>query len=279
MIRLRIPLTPTHSDLSDLGVFISYKSREWDRAQVLRSELQKAGFKVHILPPNVLPADMTPEQIRAELGRIIEQSDCLCLLASPLSVESDWVKFEFKEAAQIFGRVVFVFDSELQSPQVFKLPQTEPSDLAPSLFVKHTTMCITESPNWVSELTVQLCNDPDEGWFDGSNAGGAFDERRNLKRERARCKYARMCVLRDPKYRNRTVVDVLPFSREEVGCDSAEDVFWWFINARGRLRLREALSSGEVDGYCTWYSAPGTDFLLPSDHGNLHVLVVARAAA
>lgn len=277
MIRVRIPVTPTRAELFELEVFISYKSCEWRRAQLLCSELKKAGLKVRILQPNQLPSGMSAQQIRAELGRITKQSDGLCVLASPLSVESDWVRFEFKEAAQLLGRVLFVFDGELGIPGAFRLPQTEPTDLAPGLFVKHTTICMKQSQDWVPELTVQLCNDPDEGWFDGSNAGGTFRQRRNLKRESARRKWARLCVLNDHKYRNRMVLDVLPFSWEEVGADTVEDVFSWFIKAQGRLGLREALASGEVNGYYTWFDVPDADFLLPSDAGKLHVLVVVRS--
>src|SRR5712671_143408 len=101
MSRVRIPVTPTLAELRALNIFVSYKSSDWNRAQLVRNELQNTGLRITMLPAHGLPAATTTSEIEITLSKAIEQADGLCLIASPQSVRSDWVKFEFEMAADL----------------------------------------------------------------------------------------------------------------------------------------------------------------------------------
>lgn len=274
MVRIRANLSPKTHDVSETKVFISYKSEDWDYARSIREGLVGIGFQAIIVPPAppYLADDL--EGSRRKLYDLIDDSDYLCLISTHDSLKSDWVSFEFKEAAALMGRVVFVCkDTPISGYEAVN--SLGSGDLWRQLFIKHTTLSIPEiTEHAIEALGIELINDPHEGWYDGRGTILKRMPNRGLRQQSRMKQCVRKCVLIDHKYRNELVLDVIPFTWSELDCapGDIEAALKNLILSSGRLHLEEEFLKDEVDIFHTWYYVTG-EFLTEKDSG-LDVFVV-----
>lgn len=251
---LRILLEPEPELIAGLRVFLAHatKDREW--ADRIHDLLQGIGFKVSYLR---IGLDSVPSQTlsEAEISRrledAIDEADYLCMLFTENSKDRDWVRFEFRIAARLIGRVLLLHDSTVCGIEDFRVPQFERAAL---LTVKHQVLTFDETkPDMAQWIARFLINDPDEGVTDGRARPLTIRER-NLKKENFLRRWIRVRLDEIPKYRERHVVDILPFLWSEVGVreGNVRGVFQYFVAKHGRLNLevQAALRKIEVSLVC-----------------------------
>jgi hypothetical protein len=275
-MRIRINLSPKTHDISGTKVFISYKTKDWDYAKSISKGLSTLGFQTAIVPPGPPDPNCDVERIRRKLFDLLQDSDFLCLITTYDSLKSDWVMFEFKEAAALVGRVLFACpDSPISGYE--SVDHLGCGDLWRTLFVKHTTVSIPEVTDAaVQNLAVELINDPDEGWYNGRGSVSKRMPKRGLRQQSRMRQYARKCVLVDHKYQNEVVRDVIPFTWGELDCVKGDRLaaLKALILDGGRLNLENAFARNEVDIFHAWYYAD-EQFLTADDFG-LDVFVVVE---
>lgn len=277
-MRTRLPYVPLPTARADLNVLISHRSTEFARAKSFSIRLSRLGFTVRLLEPGVLSSQSSEELARL-LGGVVLDTDVCCTMVSTDAAASDWVRFEYQEAAAIFGRVIFLFEGSPGGGFDFERRSCFARPSCAALHVKHSTLSETAPDDL---LLVELCNDPDEGWFDGSESYRP-DTGRSLKAESEIRKFVRSCLMCDPRYTGRTIVDVLPFSWSHSPTQDRDEIFRWLLDSRGRGDLRRALGEGVVDGFLAPYLATSVPSVIASvgadDGGFAHALVFALPAA
>ena len=145
------------------------------------------------------------------------------------------------------------------------------------LKVKHTILS-ADAPDDV--VVVELCNDPDDAWFDGTEMFQPTATR-DLKAESETRKFIRSSLIYDPQYRGREIADVIPFSWNVAPTDDRDEIFRWVLDSRGRPDLRLALARGTLNGihapYFVPYYSPVAKYLGSCDGGFAQALVFAAA--
>lgn len=277
-MRIRLPFVPSPTARVALNVLISHRSTEFDRAKAFAGRLSGLGFTVRLLAPGVL-SPQSDKELAHLLRDVVLDTDVCCMMVSADAAASDWVRFEYQEAAAIFGRVVFLFERLPDGHVDFAQRSNFGRPALAELHVKHSAISETV-PDDV--LLVELCCDSDEGWFDGGESYEP-DTGRRLKVESKIRKFVRSCIMCDPRYAGRTIADVLPFSWSQSPTRDRDEVFRWLLDSRGRGDLGRALGEGRVDGFLAAYLAAAvpsvTAILGPDDGGFAHALVFALSAA
>ncbi|MDD2665487.1 MAG: toll/interleukin-1 receptor domain-containing protein [Methanocellales archaeon] len=279
MSATRFNLSPNDVDVSDTKIFISYKTKEWEYAKKLSEELRNLGFGIIIVPPQPSSSPKKKnEDIKTYLSELIDDADYICIIVSEMSLMSAWVQYEFKEAASLIGRVVFVNKDNTQLFSGYEaVDYLQKGFIWRNLYVKHSTLTLPEITNeGVNELAIQLLNDPDEGWYDGRVSVGRRCPAKGLRYQNRMKKYARECVLVDPKYEHKYVLEVIPFNWSQIECDKEdmEAVLKSIILDRGLLNLERSFLNDEVDIFQTWYFVTEFEEFLEKDDFGLNVFVV-----
>lgn len=210
---------PSAVDISQLKVFISYKTQQWEFASWLGDELSSLGFDVLIVPPLPATAKLkTQTEIKRELQKLVKAADCLCLVASQASLDSEWVQFEYKEAVESIGRLTFVCDNTLM-PAGNWMVEKNPGGLSSRIYVKSNTLHFPSQVTFhVHALAVELINDPEEGIWENPKPVNPEFSKREFKRDSLLRKFARECALHDSRFTQRFIFDVFPFSWNELMC-------------------------------------------------------------
>lgn len=267
----RRPYVPTSGDLAKLVVFLSYKTAEWQTAQRVKSLLESTGLKVAAFEPDSL-GDLAKQDVAERLFEAATACDAICVVGQHARSASPWVDLEFTEAGMVLGHVIVVTANPLRLPRrgsICSVPR-----LAAKAFVKESVVKFTDDERCLPALLDVICNDPDEWWFAAINEGCVPAWPTDLKRSIALRKLARMGALRDPRYADRTVVEVVPFEPEAIGVTSLDEVPLWYINSCGRLGLAPRIMDGEIVCDISGYYVPDSIDLVPS--GLLHALVLLR---
>jgi hypothetical protein len=277
-MRIRIPFAPWPTARAALNVLISHRSTEFERAKAFSRRLSSLGFTVRLLEPDSL-SPRSDEELARLLADVVLDTDVCCVMVSAASASSDWVRFEYQEAAAVFGRVIFLVERPPDGDLDFGRRSSFARPSCATLQVKHSILSETAPDD---ALLVELCNDPDEGWFDGSESYGP-DPRRVLKAESEIRKFVRSSLMCDQRYAGRTIVDVLPFSWSQSPTRDRDEIFRWLLNARGRGDLLRSLGEGVVEGFLASYLAthvPSVATVLGADDGGFaHALVFTLPAA
>ena len=254
-MRVRFNLSPKTTDVSDTKVFISYMTADWDYARLICDGLASLGFQTIVEPPRPPNPALDTERTRDKLRDLIHDSDYFCLITTYASLKSDWVAFEFKEAAALIGRVVFVCrDTPISG--YYSVNHLGSGSLWRQLFIKHTTVSIPEvNAVTIGSLGIELINDPNEGWYDGRGRVSKRVPSHGLRQQSRIRQFARVCVLGDHKYRNEVVRDVIPFSWSELDCPVGDHVaaLKALMLDGGRLDLENEFINGEIDIFNTGY--------------------------
>src|SRR5258708_35186531 len=248
-MRVRCSNVPSADTRIALEVLISYRSSELKRAQAFAARLSRLGFTTRLLLAEG-PAPSTELTIE-KLSQLVRQTDRCCVLVSAEAAQSHWVRFEYQESAELHGRVIFIPDFASGGQVTFDERSIYAAPSSCSMIVKHT-MVVDNAPDEV--LLREICNDPDEGWFDGSEQY-EIAASRNLKAESEIRKFVRGRLRYDPRYAHKTIVDVIPFSWDDSPTRDRDEIFRWVLDSRGRGDLRRALGRGEVDGFLAPYFA------------------------
>ena len=277
-MKIRLPFVPSRAARAALSVLISHRSTEYDRAKAFSSRLSRLGFTVRLLEPGTLHPQSAEELARL-LSDVVLESDICCTMVSTDAAASEWVRFEYQEAAATFGRVIFLFERPPEGYIGFEQRSSFARPSCATLHVKHSSVWDIVPDD---DLLVEFCNDPNEGWFGGSE-GYVPDTSRSLKLESKIRKFVRSCLMCDPRYASKTIVDVLPFSWNQSPTRDRNEVFRWLLDSRGRGDLLRALGEGSVDGFLSLYLAttvPSVAAILGAEDGGFaHALVFALPAA
>jgi len=281
-MRVRIPIAPQQVDLSDFRVFLSYKFEDAEWAHAIDRNLSRWGFRVDLVPPTGLPPrSFDAGALEERLTDLVNEADAVCILVSSRSVRSDWVRHECRIAAQRIGRVILVIRSnEFADPGVLVDQIALRSSDFPNLRrLKHTSVAGEDD---CRELALQIVNDPDENWFDGTGSDdddGPWLRERNLKRESRMRRQARIWVGSDSRYRDEDVREVLPFFWDEIGVPFGETTgaFRWYVTARGRLDLEAQLLRNEIDVFASSYPVADAGRLGVSNDALMGVLVIVES--
>ncbi len=279
-MRVKGKYTPEMVDLSDFKVFISYKTEDWEFASAVAKRLGGLGFQILVVPPPP-PAQtrMSDAELEAKLSPLVRDADCICLVASALALRSNWVRFEFKEAVESIGRIVFVCNESVLPAGDMLMADLEPGELSQNILVRHTTLYFHElTEQDVSQLAAQLLNDPDEGWLDGRAMATPASISRDLKRTSLMKKRARSQVLQDGRYAGTMILDVIAFTWQDAGCEPGDIVGarHWAILGCGRTQLEIALINGECDMDFESYVVTGVEIGSSKETESLNVFVVTR---
>jgi len=254
MIKTKGKISHNDIDVSQLKVFISYKTEEWDFASKIYYGLKKNGFQVFIdrYDLNTRNQQLSKNELRSILTEAISSSDFICFVTSNDSIKSEWISYEFREAAIILGRVFFIcngYKSVVHPGDKF-MSKFSFFDFPCLITIKHTTLMFSNpTEKNINTLSVELINDPDEYWSDGVFFLGSRNYHLSLKQEITRKKFARKMVLNDPQFKGLCVNDVIPFDWEEAGCEVGEvdKARMWVVFDCGRKHLSRGLSEKEVE--------------------------------
>lgn len=163
-MRIKLRGLPSRQELSELIVFISYTTADWTVAKRVADALEALGLGVNIVPPNPTGPRSDSMIIERMLSEAVQGADCFCIVTSNDTLESAWVAFEFKEAAGILGRIVFllcpgvVLARHPAEPFVVKVAGL-------SVVVRHTIIELAGfDEDLIRELAIELLHDPHEGW-------------------------------------------------------------------------------------------------------------------
>lgn len=246
---LRILLEPEPNAISGLRVFLAHASQDLAWADRIHDLLRGIGFEVSYLRAGTDGAPgqvLTEAEISRRLEEAIEEADYLCMLFTENSKERDWVRFEFRLAARLMGRVLLLHDSTVHGIDDFRVPRFERAAL---LTVKHQVLAFDETePDMAQWIGRFLLNDPDEGVTDGRARPLAIRER-NLKKENYLRRWIRVRLDEIPEYRERHVVDILPFLWSEIGVREGDvrGAFQYFVAKHGRLNLEVQASLRKIE--------------------------------
>jgi hypothetical protein len=214
--------------------------------------------------------------MRQRVGDLIQDADYFCLLTTKEALKRDWIRFEFKEAAALLGRIMFVCKDELPISGYTAVERLNVEPYSHQMVIKHTTLCIPEiTDRDAEELGVQLINDPHEGWYDGRADVKKLFPRRGLRRQSQLRRAARKSVMMDSKYANQEILDVIPYTESDVDVWPKEDfelVLEQLILDGGRLELEQLIAKKQVEVFLTWYSATGS--FLDAGEGGFGAFVI-----
>ena len=161
---LRIHLEPERDHIKNLTVFLAHTTADKDWADTICRDLRDLGFRVIYLPADETVNSQhmkTEEEIQILLSNSIDKADYLCMLFSKNSAAREWVRFEYKLAARLIGRVVMVKDSSVETIDDFQIPRFERQAL---LTVKYQIVEYSEKDkDFALKLGRVIINDPDGG--------------------------------------------------------------------------------------------------------------------
>jgi len=236
----RIHLEPEKKWLSKLRVFISYTTADQLWADEVRGHLKRLGFRITYFRSTERPSrTLTDREIQLRLSRALDQADYVCALLSEASAGRPWVRFEFKIASKLAGRIVLLTKGD---PPAFSFPQ-----FSDRLTVKWTRLPYINDGEMPLRLGRALLNDPDEGVTDGRYRPLVVRER-NLRRENHFRRLVRLRIERNEAFASKNILAVLPFSMKELGGRSPNirEIAEWFVTRHGRLNLRYQLMESAV---------------------------------
>ena len=268
-MNIQVNISPELYDVSGVHVFISYKTEDWSYAKQISEGLNRVGLQTLIVPPSQIDTKVDKKELETKLFGFIEKADFMCVIVSEKSLSSEWVKFEFKEAAQLFGRITFVSKDANIASGYYAFKHLNDGTGTHRLRIKHTVHYIPEiTDSSIRVLANEILNDPEEGWYDGRGSPNHRLPKRGFRNECRLKKVARKCVLMDPKYIDKEIVDVIPFTQSQLRnqAGNPSDVLKELILDGGRLPLEKAFLNGQVDIFHTWYYVDG-DFLDEQDFG------------
>lgn len=259
-------------DVSQLKIFISYKTEEWDFASKIYHGLKNIGFQVFI-DRYALKIDqyLTKNDLQSKLAEAISGSDFICFITSDHSIKSEWISYEFRKAALILGRVTFVCNgyNNFTHPGDTFMSKFSPNDFPCAITIKHTTLMFSDpTEQHIHNLIVEMINDPDEYWADGVFFSGPQNYHLDLKKEITRKKLARKMVLNDPQFKGWRVNDVIPFDWDEAGCEPGEvdKARMWIIFDCGRKHLSRGIAEKQVEARFVSYKT--------EEHAEINAFVV-----
>lgn len=253
MMKIKGKFSPHNVDVSQLRIFISYKTEEWDFASKIYLGLKKIGFQVFIDRYDLkIDQHLTKNDLQSKLAEAVSGSDFICFITSDHSIKSEWISYEFKEAALILGRVIFVCNgyNSVSHPGDAFISKFSLNEFPCAITIKHTTLMFSDPTEQnINSLAVEMINDPDEYWVDGVFFTGSRNYHLDLKREIKRKKLARKMVLNDPKFKGWRVNDVIPFDWDEAGCEPGEvdKARMWIIFDCGRKHLSRGITEKKVE--------------------------------
>ncbi len=265
MMKIKGKLSPDNVNVSQLKVFISYKTEEWEFASKIYYGLKKKGFQVFIDRYGLkIDQHASKKDLQSKLAEAVNDSHFICFITSDNSIKSDWINFEFKQAAATLGRVTFVCNAynEFTHPGDIFASKASLNEFLCSIGIKHTTLTFSNpTEENINSLVVEMINDPDEYWADGVFFTGLLYDKFDLKREITRKKAARKTALYDPQFIGRHINDVIPFDWGEVGCEPGEvnKALMWIIFDCGRKHLSKGIADKIVEAkYVSYQTEEGS---------------------
>jgi hypothetical protein len=263
MLTIKGKYSPDNVNVSKLKVFISYKTEEWAFASQIYEILKSMGFKVFIAKLETGLRKLIPKNhLQSMLSKEVNESDYICIITSDKSIKSEWIQFEFKEAAEVIGRIVFVCNNYqgISHPGDIFMSNISPGEFSSLITIKHTTLMFSDvTKENVKTLAIEMMNDPDEFWANGIFFSGLQLDICDLKKESMRKKYARKMVLNDPQFIGIRILDVIPFDWEEAECNQGEveKARMWIVFDFGRKNLAKGISDGNVEARYVSYTKKG----------------------
>lgn len=232
-------------------VFISYKTEDYIYAEKIALGLRKLGFSILFLTPDEMAPRVADDELKKRLTLQVFHVDAICLIVTHKSLKSTWVQYEFVQAVERIGRVVFVSDEfkEISADEFFH--SVDRSYWSKAVSFKHTTLQIDGTDSSIESLAVNLINDPEVGWIDGRESIEPFypPRGRAYKLASIRRRLARTHIMEGDDYKGRRICDVIPFVWDEIRCEpgNIEGAIKWMIFRCGRRNLAEALLHDKLE--------------------------------
>lgn len=254
-MRIQANISPASHSVDGLIVFIAYKTEQWEFVKQLRHRLQVIGFEVTVFEPADTVPGASNDEIRDMLAKSLRRADYLCLINSRDALSSDWVAFEFVQAAEILGRVLLInSDDNTTAGQ-----HTADTFLNRSrefgrrgLHVKHTTVPANPlSDENFNILIKEMMNSPDERWYEEAGVKDKYNQLSHLtlKEQSDIKKLVRSKVLADYRFIDHVVLQIAPYIADDVTMldeDEMEQKFIRISQSDGRLSLEKQYERREV---------------------------------
>lgn len=252
---VRVPVLESLQRVDDFVVFVSYRAVQLDEAKSLRQALETLRFRVTLIDQDDYFPVGSEDELVVALRGLSNEANAVCVVLSREALESRWVRVEISEAARVLGRVLFVHDGSLRMPDSgYRFEDPAPSGVAVGLVIKHTTLGMARwDAEALDQLGAEIVTDPEEGWFDSEIPASWLA--RDVRAESEMVKYARRCLMADPRVAGWTIRDVMAFPQGSAPVESPEEMFQWYAAIRGRPSLIDGLRKGALDGFHASYFA------------------------